>query len=336
MTVLSVDTGDFDVIKELAATGFITDATTNPLFVSQAGLSGDPRYGALVDGAVAYAKAAMPGEEGGETEAAAKVALAMDRLAVDLGTEISKAVPGFVSTEVDPRLSFDTEASLRRARRLINMYEENGVPRSRVLIKLAATWEGIEACRELEREGITCNLTLIFGFTQAVACAQAGAHLISPFPGRVLDWHKLRDGYDAVDDPQDDPGVQCVQRIYGYFKKFGHATVVMPASWRPSRGPGCELDEILGLAGVDRMTIPPALLNRLAESAEPVDRVLAPEQAAAACTDAEPLGGSAGLTESAFRLRMNGDLCGTTKMAEGLQSFVEDTDKLEAAIAAKF
>merc|ERR1719478_881550 len=206
MTTLSIDTGDLDVLESFAKTGLITDATTNPLFVSQAGLSGDERYIAFVDAAIAYAKANAAGTE-------AVLELAMDRLAVELGLEIVKLIPGYVSTEVDIRASFDTAESLRRARRIIAMYEAAGVDRSRVLVKLAGTWEGIQAARELEREGITCNITLIFGFIQAVAAAQAKARLISPFPGRIKDW--------AAD------------------KVAAHA-----------------IDEIVALAGVDRMTIP--------------------------------------------------------------------------------
>ncbi|KAJ1481396.1 hypothetical protein T484DRAFT_2731410 [Baffinella frigidus] len=186
MTVLSVDTGDLTVIEELGKTGYITDATTNPLFVSQAGTSGDPRYVAFVDEAIKYAN-----EEGKTLDDNAKVGLAIDRLAVNLGTAISKLVPGYVSTEVDPRLSFSMEESLTRARGIIAMYEKEGVPRSRILIKLAATWEGIKAAEILEKEGITCNLTLVFGVLQAAAAAQAGARLISPFTGRILDWHKV-------------------------------------------------------------------------------------------------------------------------------------------------
>jgi transaldolase len=182
MTTLSIDTGDLDVLKAFAETGAITDATTNPLFVSQAGLSGDARYVAFVDAAIAYAK------ENAESESDV-LELAMDRLAVEPGLEIVKLIPGYVSTEVDIRASFDTKESLRRARRIIAMYEAAGVDRSRVLVKLAGTWEGIQAARELEKEGITCNITLIFGFIQAVAAAQAGARLISPFPGRIKDWH---------------------------------------------------------------------------------------------------------------------------------------------------
>ena len=248
-------------------------------------------------------------------------------------SEISQKVKGYVSTEVDPRLSFDTAESIVRARRIIAMYEAAGVDKGRVLIKLAATWEGIEAARILEAEGITCNLTLIFGFAQAVACAQAGVRLISPFPGRILDFHKSKDGFSTI-DPDSDPGVVCVRRIYSYFKKYGHKTIVMPASWRPSRGAGFELDEILGLAGIDRMTIPPNLLMRLFEIDDAViRRVLEPEAAANACTDAEL--GRGALSESAYRLAMNADFCCGSKLAEGLQAFITDTEMLEEAIRAK-
>ena len=184
--------------------------------------------------------------------------MAMDRLAVELGLEIVKLVPGYVSTEVDIRASFDTKESLRRARRVIAMYEAAGVPRSRVRIKLAGTGEGIKACEELEKEGITCNITLIFGFIQAVAAAQAGARLISPFPGRIKDWHSANGG-EATYPPEADPGVVCVSRMYEYYKKHGHeGTICMPASWRPSRGTsdGRMLWTKLALAGTDRMTIP--------------------------------------------------------------------------------
>ena len=196
-TVLSIDTGDLDVIEQYAKGGLISDATTNPLFVAQAGTSGDARYVAFVDKAIAYAKANSGGDD--------VVSLAMDRLAVELGLEIVKLVPGYVSTEVDIRASFDTEESVRRARRIIAMYEAEGVDRSRVLVKLAGTWEGIQAARELEREGIRCNITLIFGFIQAVAAAQAGARLISPFPGRIKDWHSANGG-ESTYEPSDDPG----------------------------------------------------------------------------------------------------------------------------------
>ena len=204
MTTLSIDTGDLDVIAKYADTGLITDATTNPLFVAQAGTSGDARYVAFVDAAIAYAR-----EHAGDDDV---VALAMDRLAVELGLEIVKLVPGYVSTEVDIRASFDTDESVRRARRIIAMYEAAGVDRSRVLVKLAGTWEGIAAARILEKEGITCNITLIFGFIQAVAAGQAGARLISPFPGRVKDWAAANGGSPAY-EPAEDPGVVAVALV---------------------------------------------------------------------------------------------------------------------------
>jgi transaldolase len=254
MPVLSIDTGDLDIVEQFAATGYITDATTNPLFVSQAGLSGDPRYVAFVEEAITYAKEKMCNMDGCDVDDA--IALAMDRLAVNLGKNIlalgikgvscrekSKSfrpisareghvhagapamnltvlideIPGYVSTEVDPRLSFDTEESLVRARRIIQMYEDEGIARSRVLIKLAATWEGIAAAEILEKEGITCNLTLVFGTLQAKACAQRGVRLISPFPGRILDWHKADKGFDTC-PPAEDPGVIACADMYGYFK----------------------------------------------------------------------------------------------------------------------
>ncbi|EKX37612.1 hypothetical protein GUITHDRAFT_77986 [Guillardia theta CCMP2712] len=327
MTTLSVDTGDLKLIKELASTGYITDATTNPLFVSQAGLSGDPTYIAFVDEAVAYAKKKLGTSQGAEV-----VELAMDRLAVNLGKEISKLVKGYVSTEVDPRLSFDVQESLRRARRIIKMYEEEGVPKSRILIKLAATWEGILAAEELQKEGINCNLTLIFGMVQAVAAAQRGARLISPFTGRILDWHKVEAKKETW-EPSEDPGVVECTRMYNYYKKYGHDTICMPASWRPSRGKGYELDEIRELAGTDRMTIPPNFLKMLAESTDPLPRKLDPASAVKNCKDAEFGGGK--LQEKEFRFLLNQDGCATEKMCQGIRAFVADTEKLEAAMKSK-
>jgi len=332
MTVLSIDTGDLDIVEKFAATGYITDATTNPLFVSQAGLSGDPRYVAFVDEAITYAKEKMCNSDGCDVDDA--IALAMDRLAVNLGKSIlSLGVKGYVSTEVDPRLSFDKEQSLERARRIIQMYADEGISRDRVLIKLAATWEGICAAEELEKEGITCNLTLVFGTLQAKACAQRGVRLISPFPGRILDWHKADKGFDAC-PPNEDPGVVACAEMYGYFKKYGHETICMPASWRPSRGKGYELDEIRELSGTDRMTIPPNLLTDLANCQDPLPRKLEAAAAAAACT-APPLGGGR-VEEKEFRFLLNQDGCTTEKMAQGIRAFVADTEKLEEAIRNKF
>mmetsp|Transcript_3228 Transcript_3228/g.7999 ORF Transcript_3228/g.7999 Transcript_3228/m.7999 type:complete len:383 (-) Transcript_3228:118-1266(-) len=328
MTVISIDSGSLDVIAEWAATGHITDATTNPLFVSQAGLSGDPLYAAMVDEAVDYAKARASGDEA--------VALSMDRLAVNLGLQISKLVTGYVSTEVDVRLSYNVEESLTCARRIIAMYEEAGVERSRILIKLAGTWEGLLCAMLLEREGITCNITLVFSFIQAVTAGQFGIRLISPFPGRVLDWHKSR-GAGPEWAPHEDPGVVLCARTIRYYNKYGHSTICMPASWRPSRGPSSPeyaLDEIVALAGSDRMTIPANLLERLAASEEPLPRVLEPAAGASSCMDDEICGGM--VTEEMFKFAMEMDGCGPDKLAEGIAAFVADTEKLEAAIRSKF
>jgi len=326
MTTLSIDSGDLDVIKKYANTGFITDATTNPLFVSQAGLSGDPTYTKLVDDAVQFAISAN------EKDEESTVALAIDQLAVNLGCSIASIVEGYVSTEVNPKLSFDTESSVNRGRRIISLYEKMGIPKERILIKLAATWEGIMAAEILEKEGIQCNLTLIFSFVQAVACAQRGAHLISPFTGRILDWHKVKDGRTEGVLPEVDEGVVACKRMYNYFKKFGHNTICMPASWRPSRGPGYELDEIQALAGTDRMTIPAALLEKLENCEDLVPRVLNTLEAQE-CD--EELVGEGMIDEKEFRYRLNMDGCGNDKLAEGIRAFIGETDKLEAAVLDK-
>lgn len=230
------------------------------------------------------------------------------------------------------RLSFDTDASVQRGRRIIQMYADMNVPKERVLIKLAATWEGIMAAEVLEKEGIQCNLTLIFSFVQAVACAQRGAHLISPFPGRVLDWHKQSEGRTTGVEPDDDEGVIEVKKMYNYYKVHGHKTICMPASWRPSRGVGYELDEILALAGTDRMTIPAPLLEKLAASEEPIQRKLDIESAQKSDS---PLIGQGMIKENEFRYLLNMDGCGNDKLAEGIRAFVGETDKLEAVIAEK-
>ena len=328
MTTLSIDSGDLDVIREFAATGYITDATTNPLFVSQAGMRGDPVYAQMVEDAVTYA---LQQAQGSSDDDDATISLAIDRLAVNLGKSISDIVQGYISTEVDPRLSFDTQASVERGRRIIAMYEDMGVPKSRVLIKLAATWEGIKAAEILEAEGIQCNLTLIFSVVQAVACAQYGAHLISPFPGRILDWYKNNQGRAQGVSPDDDEGVIACRVMYNYFKHHGHDTICMPASWRPSRGPGYELDEIIALAGSDRMTIPAPLLEKLAASTQPLEQKLS----LGTVSPVDAMGASGKLTEKEFRFLLNMDGCGTDKLAEGIRAFVGETEKLEQVLRAK-
>jgi transaldolase len=331
MTTLSIDIGDLQVIQLYASTGYITDATTNPLFVSQAGLSGDPLYANMVDDAVSYAlqhtKNSPLHDDPSES---ATVSLAIDRLAVNLGKAIADIVPGYISTEVDPRLSFDTEASIQRGLRIIDMYETLGVPKSRVLIKLAATWEGILAAEQLQARGIQCNLTLVFSLTQAIACAQYGAHLISPFPGRILDWYKTKEGRTQGVEPEQDEGVVACRNMFAYFKTHGHSTICMPASWRPSRGAGYDLDEILALAGTDRMTIPAPLLEQLASRTDTVERQLD----AGRVEKMDELGNGK-MSENEFRYRLNMDGCGTDKLAEGIRAFIGETEKLEKAIAEK-
>lgn len=236
---------------------------------------------------------------------------------------------GYVSTEVDIRLSFDAPASEARARRIIQLYEASGLSRARVLIKLAGTWEGIQAAKALERDGIRTNITLVFGFCQAVAAAQAAATLISPFPGRVLEWAKADNpkGPQAF-APADDPGVVACRRMYAYFRKHGRATICMPASWRSSTG-GDLLDEVRALAGTDRMTLPPPLLEALAADERPLARSLEPAAAAAACAD-----GDAPLGEAAFRYELCSDGAANDKMAAGVRSFAGDTGRLVAVLEA--
>jgi transaldolase len=343
MTTLSIDSGDLKVIEEYAATGYITDATTNPLFVSQAGLrSGDPVYAKMVTDAVEYAlvqessssSSSKRSSSNNQDDEAAIVALAIDRLAVNLGSAIAKIVPGYISTEVDPRLSFDTDASVQRGERIIAMYQEMGVPKERVLIKLAATWEGIQAAERLEQQGIQCNLTLIFSVVQAVACAQHSAHLISPFTGRILDWNRVKMGRTEGVEPDQDEGVIACREMYNYFKCHGHDTICMPASWRPSRGgAGYDLDEIQALAGTDRMTIPAPLLEKLAANQEVLPRKL--DLVTAKASGVPPLMGNGKMNEKEFRYRLNMDGCGTDKLAEGIRAFIGETEKLEKVITEK-
>jgi len=333
ITTLSIDSGDIDTVARYAKTGLITDATTNPLFVSQAGANGDARYEALVQEAVTYAKRKTCAEDGCDVPEET-LNLAIDRLAVNLGKELVSLVPGRVSTEVDIRLSYDTDKSVERARSIIAMYEEAGISKDRILIKLAGTWEGIQAAKVLEKEGIQCNITLVFSFLQAAAAAQAGAYLISPFPGRILDWHKKQSGKEGY-APEADPGVLAVKRMYAYFRKYGYDTICMPASWRPSRGAaveGSDVDEILALAGVDEMTIPEPLLNSLcALSPDVVKRNCDPTTDAAACNDPDFR-----LTEESFAQYWETDICGKEKLKEGMDAFTAETEKLIKILIDKF
>jgi len=304
-TTVVADTGDFQLMKQYTP----QDATTNPSLILKAVQK--PEYRPLLEQATR------------DHHGAAGVEAVMDQLLIAFGCEILAIVPGRVSTEVDARLSFDTQATVNKARHLIDLYEQRGVARERVLIKIASTWEGIKAAEILQRDGIRCNMTLLFSLVQAVACAEAGAQLISPFVGRILDWYKKQAGdkWDADANAGDnDPGVRSVRQIYDYYKKFGYPTEVMGASFR---GTG----QILALAGSDLLTISPDLLEQLAASNATVERKLSVEQAQA--------GNIARIAadEAAFRWQLNEDAMGTEKLSEGIRLFAADAVKLEKLVA---
>ncbi|MCD2515723.1 transaldolase [Massilia sp. G4R7] len=295
-TTVVADTGDFQSIKAYAP----QDATTNPSLILKAVQK--PEYRPLLEKAVAEANGAL-------------VDAIVDSLLIAFGVEILKYVPGRVSTEIDAALSFDTEATVAKGRELIALYEKNGVSRERVLIKIASTWEGIRAAEILEKEGIHCNLTLLFSLCQAVACAEAGVKLISPFVGRIYDWYKKSTGTDY--QGADDPGVQSVKRIYQYYRKFGYTTEVMGASFRNT-------SQILELAGCDLLTISPDLLQKLADTDAPVERKLTQD----ANADIEKIA----IDEKTFRFMLNEDAMGTEKLSEGIRAFVADSIKLKKMI----
>lgn len=305
MTDVVADSGDIESIYRFRP----MDATTNPSLLLQA--AGLPAYSDLI--ASARERALSRGLDGEELLSAIA-----DNFAIAIGKSILDKIPGRVSTEVDARLSFDATATADRARRLIEGYEEAGIPGDRILIKIAATWEGITAARELEREGINCNLTLLFGFSQAAACADAGVFLISPFVGRILDWHMARG--ETPDAHANDPGVRSVRRIFNYYKEHGYDTVVMGASFRNA-------GQIEELAGCDRLTISPGLLNELELDTAPLPRRLDPDR----IEDPE---GRQGLDESAFRWQLNSDEMATEKLAEGIRKFAADQVRLETLLAA--
>jgi transaldolase len=305
-TTLVADTGDIESMRRYQP----EDATTNPSLLLKA--VGLPHYETQLQQARQFAEA-----QGGDSQT--QLDNATDKLAVLIGQEILKIVPGRVSTEVDARLSFDTQASILRAKKLIDLYEQSGIGRERILIKLASTWEGVQAAAELEKDNINCNLTLLFSFAQAQACADAGVFLISPFVGRIFDWYKKFDGVDSY-LPAEDPGVRSVQRIYAYYKTHGFNTIVMGASFRNS-------DQIRQLAGCDRLTISPGLMQELANSHEPLERILDPESTSSADAINQ-------LNDSAFRWGHNEDAMATEKLAEGIRSFAADQLKLEAVLKA--
>lgn len=299
MTTIVADTGDIEAIKRYHP----EDATTNPSLILKAAQI--PEYSALIDDAIAWAKTQS-------NDPAQQIEDAGDKLAVNIGVEILKTVPGRISTEVDARLSFDKQSSIEKAHKLVSLYQAAGIDKSRILIKLASTWEGICAAKELEQDGINCNLTLLFSFAQARACAEAGVFLISPFVGRILDWYKKSTGQDYT--ASEDPGVVSVTDIYNYYKRHGYKTVVMGASFRNT-------GEIIELAGCDRLTIGPSLLEELANSNQVIDvklqdtqNIVSPETA---------------LTEAQFRWEFNQDAMAVEKLAEGIRNFAIDQGKLE-------
>lgn len=306
MTVVVADTGDIDAIKKYQP----QDATTNPSLILSA--SALPQYAPLIDEAVAYAKAQS-------SDKAQQLIDAEDKLAVNIGLEILKIVPGRISTEVDARLSYDTQATVEKARKLIALYNAAGVSNDRILIKIASTWQGIRAAEILEKEGINCNLTLLFSEAQARACAEAGVYLISPFVGRILDWYKANTDKKEY-APAEDPGVISVTKIYNYYKEYGYKTVVMGASFR-------NVGEIIELAGCDRLTIAPALLKELQENSTALVRKL--DYKGEVKAKPQPL------TEAEFYWQHNSDAMAVEKLADGIRKFAVDQEKLEAMLSAK-
>ncbi len=305
MTTIVADTGDIESIKKFQP----TDATTNPSLILKA--ARDDRYLPIVKNAVQYAASKY-------SDKRKIIDFALDKVIVDFGVEILKIISGRVSTEVDARLSFDENATIEKARELIACYEEQGISRDSVLIKIASTWEGIKAAEILKREGIHCNLTLLFSIPQAIACANAGVQLISPFVGRILDWHKRDRGVDFI-PPAEEPGVQLVTDIYNYFKKFDISTEVMGASFRNT-------GEITELAGCDLLTISPELLEELEQTDKTLERRLDPSTSKS--MDIEKIH----MDEKTFRWMLNEDAMATEKLAEGIRKFTADILKLEKII----
>jgi len=305
-TRVVADSGDFGTLKQFAP----QDATTNPSLILKAAQM--PEYKFILDKAIADNKSKATGQE--------LVGLVMDDMLILFGMEILKIVPGRVSTETDANLSFDTAALVAKGRQFIALYQKNGIPRERILVKIASTWEGIRAAEILQRDGINCNLTLLFSLAQAIACAEAGTKLISPFVGRIMDWYKAKEKKDFA--PAEDPGVKSVQEIYAYYKKFGYATEVMGASFR-------NVGEIVELAGCDLLTISPPLLAELQKSTAPITRKLSPEIAKASAIE------KISLDEKKFRWMLNENAMATEKTSEGIRLFNADAVKLEQYIAAK-
>jgi transaldolase len=309
MTVVVADTGDFNSIEKYRP----RDATTNPSLIAAAAQMKE--YAPIIDETLAEVRRAV----GPNASVKDVVSRAVDQLAVEFGERILEIVPGRVSTEVDARLSFDTKGTIDKARHLISLYEKDGIDRKRILIKIASTWEGIRAAEQLEKEDIHCNLTLLFGLHQAVACAEAGVTLISPFVGRILDWHKKKTGRASYPGPED-PGVLSVQRIYTYYKHFGYKTEVMGASFR-------NIDEIIELAGCDLLTISPQLLGELSQREGTLSRKLDPDAAKNARVE------KIAMDEATFRKMHEADEMAKDKLAEGIEGFTKSLVQLEKQLA---
>jgi transaldolase len=305
-TTVVADTGELPLIKMFSP----EDATTNPSLILKA--VSNPEYNSLLEQAINQAK-------GISDVKIVQLEETVDRLIVLIGTEILKYIPGRISTEVDARLSFDTKATIDKARKLIGLYEHYGFTRDRVLIKIAATWEGIKAAEQLEKEGINCNLTLLFSFAQARACAEAGVYLISPFVGRIMDWHKAKTGESYA--AENDPGVISVKNIYQYYKQHGYSTIVMGASFR-------NVGEVLALSGCDRLTISPSLLEELNAMPGQLERLLV--------DGGQQYPQPVSLSEAEFRWEHNQDAMATEKLAEGIRNFAIDQNKLEDILLSKF
>ena len=305
ITTVVADTGDIEAIKKWQP----EDATTNPSLLLKA--ANMDQYKDLLTASISYGKSKS-------RVSSEIIAIACDHLAVSIGTEILKYIPGRVSTEVDARLSFDTQATIKKAKNIVALYKQNGISKERILIKIASTWEGIQAAKALEQKGIQCNLTLLFSFTQAVAAAEAGAFLISPFVGRILDWYKKSTGKSSY-SPVEDPGVVSVTKIYNYYKSCGYKTIVMGASFR-------NLQEIEELAGCDRLTISPDLLEQLASDKDMLVRKL---------NTTNDKSKKVSLSEADFRWQLNEDPMATEKLAEGIRKFAEDQIALEKLLQEK-
>lgn len=309
ITTIVADTGDFESMEKFEP----IDATTNPSLIYAAAQM--DQYSELVNESIKFGKASSDNKE-------EQLANVIDKLAVNFGLEILKIVPGKVSTEVDARLSYDKEGTLKKARELIQLYNDAGVDRKRILIKIASTWEGIKAAEELEKEGIQCNLTLLFSFAQAVACAEAKVTLISPFVGRIMDWYKAKDGVDGY-APEDDPGVASVTKIYNYYKKFNYDTIVMGASFR-NKG------QITELAGCDYLTIAPKFLDELNSCNDDVPQKLSVDNVKSKAID------KVEMNENIFRWEHNQEAMAVEKLSAGINAFAKDLEKLEAFVLTKF